>query len=119
MLGFTVGFWLGGWAMSGLMALGTVALAAITRNSWIGIIYGVICGLFVVPAFHSEWSTPVYPLLMGMLGGFLGSFLGDAWRFSWTNPVQQPVPPDASQPEHEPTHDPVENRQRNGLRSRQ
>jgi hypothetical protein len=75
------------------------------------------CGLFIVPLFHTDWSTPLYPVLMGILGGFLGSFLGDAWRFDKILPVQQSPAQDSAK--HEPTHDAIENRQRNGLRSRQ
>lgn len=115
-LGFALGFWLGGWMMGSVVAFAGLGIASF-RSSWIGTFAGVACGLFIVPLFHTEWSTPVYPLLMGILGGFLGSFLGDAWRFDRILPVQQP-PPQVSA-KQEPTHDAVENRQRNNLRSRQ
>jgi hypothetical protein len=117
-LGFAVGFWLGGWMMGSILALAGLGVASF-RNSWVGIFIGVACGLFIVPLFRTELSTPVYPILLGLLGGFLGSFLGDAWRFGKILPIQRPLPQDSAKDEPKPIHDPVENRQRNGLRSRQ
>jgi hypothetical protein len=80
-LGYAFGHWLSDWAL-GLFLAGVGVVIVAFGNSWAGIIVGACCGLFLTPIYHDEMRTPLYPVLIGMLGALLGSFLGDGWRFT-------------------------------------
>ena len=89
-VGYAFGHWLAVWMMGSVMAMAGIGIASF-RSSWLGIVFGASCGLFITPIFQSEMAGSFAPVLHGLLGAFLGSFLGDAWRFSRAMPAEPPA----------------------------
>jgi hypothetical protein len=90
-VGYAFGHWLAGWMMGSVMALAGIGIASF-RSSWVGLLFGAACGLFITPIFHTEMAGSPAPVLHGLVGAFLGSFLGDGWRFTRATPAEPPAP---------------------------